>query len=151
MNYNVVDLVIFSIANFLNLVLAVMFIARARGLKPLERRAGIATLVLILPVGAAMIINLVNGREWWYVVFPALLLAFFLVELALDYILELDFRNTRLLWPYLLLYYLSMMAMIGYSFGIGEIFGFITLATYFISLGATWYSYSRVGHGHSEA
>jgi hypothetical protein len=39
------------------------------------------------------------------------------------------------------------MGMIGYTFVFGKLFGFITLATYFINLASTAYSYARVGHG----
>jgi hypothetical protein len=37
--------------------------------------------------------------------------------------------------------------MIGYSFLIGNAYGFVTLGTYFLGLFATWYSYAKVGHG----
>jgi hypothetical protein len=37
--------------------------------------------------------------------------------------------------------------MIGYSFLTRELYGVITLVTYFLQLGATWYAYRRVGHG----
>ena len=52
-----------------------------------------------------------------------------------------------MLGPYLALYYLGLLGMIGYAFGAGKLYGFITLATYFLNLAATGYSYSRVGHG----
>jgi hypothetical protein len=37
--------------------------------------------------------------------------------------------------------------MIGYTFAIGRLFGFIILVTYFINLAATAFSYVRVGQG----
>jgi hypothetical protein len=49
--------------------------------------------------------------------------------------------------PYLLLFYLALMAMIGYSFLLGKTYGYITLATYFLHMAATAYSYGRVKHG----
>jgi hypothetical protein len=52
-----------------------------------------------------------------------------------------------LLWPYLILFYAALGAMIGYAFLTKKIFGYLTLVTYFISLLSTWYSYSRVGNG----
>ena len=52
-----------------------------------------------------------------------------------------------MLWPYLLLFYAGQFAMIGYAFLVGRPAGAITLATYFASLGATWWSYRHVGHG----
>jgi len=76
-----------------------------------------------------------------------LLILFLVIELLFDYILKLEFRKTALLWPYLTIFYVAEMAMIGYSFLIKKSYGFITLGTYLLSLLATWYSYAKVGHG----
>jgi hypothetical protein len=46
-------------------------------------------------------------------------------------------------WPYISMYYLGLMAMIGYAFLVGRIWGFVTLATYFVNLWATWYAHTR--------
>lgn len=147
MNYEVVDIGLFVIANFINLAVALLLIARARGMVKIERDLGYAVVAMIVPVTLAIGFNIAAGRELWTIIMPSLLLLFLFVELLFDYILKLEFRYTRLLGPYLLTYYLGLMAMIGYSFGIGELFGFVTLATYFINLAATGYSYSRVKHG----
>jgi hypothetical protein len=39
------------------------------------------------------------------------------------------------------------MAMIGYAFLLGRSYGYVTLANYFLHMGATAYSYGRVKHG----
>jgi hypothetical protein len=145
--FRLIDTAIFIIANMVNLLMVGIFLSRPRGLKKVERTLGLIIVSLALPVAIAVILNLRAGREWWTVVLPSILILFLAVELFLDTILRLDFRKTRLLWPYLLLYYLALMAMIGYSFLIGAAFGFVTLGTYFLNLISTWYSYSKVGHG----
>jgi len=147
MSNEIVDIGLFGIANFINLAAALLLIARVRGAVRIERDLGLAIVVMIVPVFLGIAHNIAAGRELWTILLPSLLLLFLLVELLLDYILKLEFRYTRLLGPYLLTYYLGLMAMIGYSFGIGDVFGFVTLATYFINLAATGYSYSRVKHG----
>jgi hypothetical protein len=86
-------------------------------------------------------------REWWAITLPLLLIVFLVAEVALDYIARYDFRSTRLLGPYLFLYYVSIMGMIGYSFLAEKRYGFVTLATYFLSQIAALYSYLKVGHG----
>jgi hypothetical protein len=91
-------------------------------------------------------LNIAGKREWWTYVLPSILIIFLIVELLLDYILKIEFRKTRLLGPYLLLYYVSLMGMIGYSFGVDRVSGFVTLVTYFIQLAATAYSYVKVGY-----
>ena len=147
MSYSIVDIGLFVIANFINLAAALLLIARARGAEKLERDLGYSIVAMIIPVSFAIALNIANGRELWTIVLPSFLLLFLLIEWLFDYILKLEFRYTRLLVPYLVTYYLGLMAMIGYSFGIDKLFGFITLGTYFINLAATGFSYSRVKHG----
>ena len=142
-----VDLAMVIVANAVNLLLIGLFLARAAGARGAERAFGLGTVVLVVPVVVAVILNAAGGRGWWYVVLPMVLVVFLCVEVVLDYILGLDFRHTRLLWPYLLLFYLAVNAMIGYAFLVGRAYGFVTLATYFLCLLATWYSYTQVGHG----
>jgi hypothetical protein len=148
MDFWVIDIGLFVIANVINLLLIGIFLSRPKGLQKVEHVLGLFVVAMILPVGTAIIVNILGKREWWTIVLPLILILFLKIELLFDYILKLNFRKTRLIWPYLFLYYLAMMAMIGYSFLIGKIYGFVTLGTYFLGLFATWYSYSKVGHGH---
>jgi hypothetical protein len=76
-------------------------------------------------------------------VLPLPLILHSIVELLLDYILKLDFRRTRLLGPYLVLFYLGQMGLIGYAFVVEPAYGFVTLATYFLCLGATRYAHAK--------
>jgi hypothetical protein len=147
MDFRIIDTAIFIIANLVNLLLVGIFLSRPKGLKRVEYALGLIVVAMILPVGITVILNFQGKREWWTIVLPLILLSFLLIELLFDYILKLDFRKTKLLGPYLLVYYLALMSMIGYSFLIGKPYGFITLSTYFLNLFATWYSYSKVGHG----
>ncbi|MFZ2054668.1 MAG: hypothetical protein WAU81_10775 [Candidatus Aminicenantales bacterium] len=146
-NFQLIDLAVFIIANLVNLLLIGIFLSRPRGLEKAEYMLGLIMVALILPVGFAVLLNALRKREWWAIVLPLLLVIFLVIELLFDYILKLDFRNTSLLWPYLTIFYVAEMAMVGYSFLIKRSYGFITLGTYLISLMATWYSYAKVGHG----
>lgn len=147
MDYHIIDFAVFIIANLVNLLLIGIFLSRPKGLKRIEYVLGLIVVDMILPVGIIVILNILGKREFWTIVLPLIFLSFLVIELLFDYILKLDFRKTKLLGPYLLVYYLALMAMIGYSFLIGKPYGFITLSTYFLNLFATWYSYSKVGHG----
>lgn len=69
-----------------------------------------------------------------------------ILELLLDFVWKLNFRETGWLAPYLILYYLSLLGMIGYAFGVDKRCGFITLVSYFINQVATFYAYFRVGY-----
>jgi hypothetical protein len=108
---------------------------------------GVIWVAFIVVLSIVVFVSVRGRREWWTIVLPSLLIAFLILEIILDYILQIDFRTTRLLGPYLLLYYLALFGMIGYSFQIGKKFGFVTLMTYFINQIVTFYSYFQVGHG----
>jgi len=145
--FQLVDLSIIIIANLNNLLLTVMFISRGCGRQQIGNRFGWATVALVLPLAAAAAFNAAGGRPGWTIALPALMVAYDAVEFLLDFILKFDFRHTRWLGPYLALFYLALMGMIGYAFAVDKLFGFITLATYFVCLAATAFSYARVKHG----
>ena len=147
LDFRIMDVAVFVIANLMNILLVGIFLSRPSGLEKLEHILGLIVVALILPVGAVILLNALAKREWWTVVLPLLLALYLAIELLFDYILKLDFRSTSLLWPYLLVFYVALMAMVGYSFLIKKSFGYVTLCTYFLSLLAAWYSYSKVGHG----
>ena len=146
----VVDLGVFGIANLINVLLVVIFLARAgTGTRDTraENIAGWVIVTMIFPLTVALIVNAIGKRGGWLWILPLITVAFLIVEFVLDYALKIDFRSTGLLVPYLLLYYLGQFAMVGYTFMVGKPYGFVTLITYFINLAATFYSYARVGHG----
>ncbi len=144
-----VDLIVFVIANLVNLIMIAIFLARvaAHGRGRVERILGLILIGLGVPVVAVIGLNAAGGRTWWLSVLPMPLVAFLLLDLVLDYILKADFRRSAVLGPYLALYYLALLGMTGYAFAVGKVYGMATLVTYFLNLGATWYSYSRTGHG----
>jgi hypothetical protein len=150
LSVDTVDMALFLMANLVNLLIIGIMLSRPLGLRRLERILGLGAVACALPAALAVVLNAAGGREWWAVVLPILFVAYLVLELMLDYVLKLDFRNTRLLWPYLLVYYVALNAMIGYTFLVEEAYGFVTLATYLLGLLATWYSYSRVRHGQGE-
>ena len=150
LSFQAIDTILFLIANLVNLLIIGIMLSRPFGLKRLERILGLGAVACAVPAGLAVVLNAAGGREWWTIVLPALFTGYLILELILDYVLRLDFRNTRLLWPYLLVYYGAVNAMIGYTFLVNEAFGFVTLTTYLLGLLATWYSYSRVRHGQAK-
>jgi hypothetical protein len=132
------DLSLFIIANIFNILTAVILFTRQMNLAFVEF-AGIVWAVMIAIVGLVTILNYLNRRVWWTVILPTFFLTFLILELTFDYILNLNFRETQLLWPYLIVFYISQMAMIGFSFGSLRRLGFVTLTTYFVTLLAAFY------------
>lgn len=132
-----------------NLLIAGMFIARV--VAPRRAHAlGFAGTAMAVPLGAAAILAGTGDGEGWDVVLPLVFVAFAIVEVLVDAVLDVEVRTTRWLWPYLALFYLAQWAVIGAAFRVGAAVGFCVLATYFVCLGATAWSYRRVGHGVRE-
>jgi hypothetical protein len=145
-SYRSIDLVAVAVANLFNLILIPIFILRSMRVETPQIVVAIWVLFILILV-AIVVLNARAKRDWWAIVMPALLAAFLIVEVVLDYMIDYDFRSTWLIGPYLLLFYVSIMGMIGYSFLTAKKLGFITLATYFLSQIFVFYSYFKVGHG----
>lgn len=133
-----------------NLLIAGMFWARVR-VPARFRLLGFAGTSMALPLGAAAAIAWAGGAAVWDVALPLVFVAFAVVEVLVDAVLDADVRRSRWLWPYLMLFYLAQWAVIGAAFRGSELGGFVVLATYFVCMAATVYSYRRVGHGVAES
>jgi hypothetical protein len=142
MDAQTVDLALVVVANLVNLLVAGMFLCRAFGRARCATVVGLASLALSLPIAGVVAFNIIEARERWTFILPALWILYSVVEFVLDYVLKLNFRETALLWPYLILYYLAQLGLVGYGYGVGDLYGFITLGTYFVCLGAMAFSYA---------
>ncbi len=142
----VVDLTAIAITNLFNLIMVVVFFLRTLQAGH-SQITGIIWVAFIVVLAIVVFQNIKAKRGRWFVILPALLGIFLLAEVVLDYILKYNFRSTSLIGPYLLLYYVSILGMIGYSFLVEKKYGFVTLVTYFLSQFAALYSYMKVGHG----
>jgi hypothetical protein len=145
-NHRYLDLLLVSLANLMNLLMVVVFLARVMNVGRMQF-IGFVWEVFVLLLGYGVVINIKAKRGGWAIALPLSLFIFLIVEILLDYIFEYDFRSTGWLGPYLLFYYVSTLAMIGYSFLVRKQYGFITLVTYFLSQIAAVVSYIKVGHG----
>ncbi len=134
-NYSAkIDLIVVSLANLVNIIMAGLFAARLSGLPEIQFTLGIAAMVIGFTLGYIAFLNNKSKRDKWmtYLLIPIFL--FFVVELILDYILALNFRSTAIAGPYILLYYVGLWGLIGYSFKVDKKWGFVTLATYFANM-----------------
>jgi uncharacterized membrane protein HdeD (DUF308 family) len=111
-----------------------LFAARIFGLPQIEYVLGIAAMIMGFALGYIAFLNKKSKRDKWeaYLLIPIFL--FFVVDLVLDYVLAFDFRSTAIVGPYILLYYVGLWGLIGYSFRFDKKWGFLTLATYFLNM-----------------
>lgn len=142
MIYYLLDMLVFFIINCANLIISAIFILRVK--KPrLEHGLGLLYNALGIPTLVIIILNIYFQREWWFWIFPSLFLTFIIFELIIDYIKKIEFRNprnNRILVPFLLLYYISIILMWGLTWALGVIYGAISGITYFLQLGCSIYA-----------
>ena len=133
-DYKRIDLIVVYIANFIGVIMAILFVARIFGLPQMEYVLGIVAMILGFSLGYIAFLNKKSKRDKWetYLLIPIFL--FFIVDLVLDYVLTFDFRSTAIVGPYILLYYVGLWGLIGYSFRFDKKWGFLTLATYFLNM-----------------
>ncbi len=125
-----VDWVALVCANGFHLLCLVMFWLRAQKRSAVGNRFDWAATALAAPLAGVAILNAIHQRGAWWVALLLPMVVFALVETILDGLLKLNFRASRGLAPYLLLFYLAQFGLIGYAF-----------------LAMTAYSFRRVGHG----
>ena len=133
-DYRKIDLIVAYLANFINLIMTILFTARIFGLPQVEYVLGIVVMVMGFALGYVAFLNKKNERDKWEVYLLIPIFLFFVVDLILDYLLSFDFRSTSIAGPYVLLYYIGLWGLIGYSFRFDKKWGFVTLATYFLNM-----------------
>ena len=138
----ILDLILFLIINCANILISLIFISRVKK-TALEKIFSILYIILSIPTFIIKIFNIVFMREWWFWVFPLLFLGFLVFEITVDYIKKIEFRkprNVKILVPYLILYYMSIILMWGLTWTLGILYGAITGITYFLQLGCAVYA-----------
>jgi len=114
--------------------MAILFTARIFGLPQVEYALGIVVMVMGFALGYVAFLNKKNKRDKWEIILIIPIFLFFIVDLFLDYLFPFDFRSTLIAIPYVLLYYVGLWGLIGYSFRFDKKLGFVTLATYFLNM-----------------
>ena len=132
--YRKMDLYIACIANAINIVMVFLFLARFFDNFLWQRLFGFIAMVMGFSLAYIAFMNRRDNREKWETILLIPIILFFSVELILDYILVLDFHNTIIIWPYILLYHIGLWGLIGYVFRFEKKCGFITLITYFLNM-----------------
>ena len=133
-DYKKIDLIVAYLANLINIIMTILFTARIFGLPQVEYVLGIVVMVMGFALGYVAFLNKKNERDKWEVYLLIPIFLFFVVDLFLDYVFPFDFRSTAIAGPYVLLYYIGLWGLIGYSFRFDKKWGFMTLATYFLNM-----------------
>ena len=109
----------------------------------LVRIIGAPIILLIIPFTYTLNEFRKHREETRIIVSNALIIIYLLLELLLDYVLLIPFReNLAMHVQYILVFYAAEFSIIGVSFRLNRKMGFVILATFFVLLGCLIFSYS---------
>ena len=136
------DLVFVFTAIAFNLLIAGIFVAQKKERPNLVRIFGILWLSLALPLAVVFIHYLVVGRPLWVMAYFGFIFLYILVEVLLDYILKIEFRQKWTIHaPYIILEYIALFGLIGISFSVDRTWGFLVSFSFWILLASLIYLY----------
>ena len=128
------DLIVVCLANFINVIMAILFTARIFGFSQAVYASGILVMIMGFVLGYVAFLNKRNKRDKWEVYLLIPIFVFFIADLFLDYLFPSDFRSTPIVGPYISLYHIGLWGLIGYGFRFDKKWGFVTLTTYFLNM-----------------
>ena len=135
--------IIFIISSIIfNILVSGLYIATKFGDMELVQVFGIIILFLIIPFTITLIGYIKEKEEKKIIISLVVILFYFFVEILLDYILVIPFRDILALHiPYIIVFYAADFSMLGVTFDKNKKMGFVVLATLFILLGCLIYRY----------
>ena len=135
--------IIFIISSIIfNILVSILYIATKFGNFELMRVIGIIILFLIIPFTITFIGYIKEKEGKKIIISLVVILFYFFLEILLDYILVIPFRDILALHiPYILVFYAADFSMLGVTFDKNKKMGFIVLITLFILLGCLIYRY----------
>ena len=135
--------IIFFISSIIfNLLVSILYIASKFGNMELVQAIGIIILFLIIPFTLTLIGYFKEKEEKKIIISLVVILFYFFLEILLDYILMIPFRDILALHiPYIIVFYAADFSMIGVTFNKNKKMGFVVLITFFILLGCLIYRF----------
>ena len=125
-----------------NILVSTIYVLSKLDQMTLVRAAGVAVIMLIVPFTYTLHRFLRDKEEKQIIISNALIILYLLVELFLDYVLLIPFREIYAIHiPYILVFYAAEFSIIGVSFKLNRRMGFVVLATFFLLILCLIYSY----------
>jgi len=135
--------IIFIISSIIfNILVSILYIAAKFGNMELVQVIGINIIFLIIPFTITLIGYIKEKEEKKIIISLVVILFYFFVEILLDYILVIPFRDILALHiPYIIVFYAADFSMIGVTFDKNKKMGLVVLVAFFILLGCLIYMY----------
>ena len=135
--------IIFIISSIIfNISVSILYIATKFGNMELLQVSGIIVIFLIIPFTITLLGYMKEKEEKKIIISLVIILFYLFLEILLDYILIIPFRDILALHiPYIIVFYAADFCMIGVAFNKNKKMGYVVIATFLILLGCLIYRY----------
>lgn len=121
------------VANLINVLVITVFIARLSNRPKIEYWLGIILISSFVPLTYLFFTAFGFKRPFLYFIQIGLMITYLVVELLLDYILKVDFRqNQGIVIPYIMLFFSGTGGMIGVASHAGKVWTIVTVISFLI-------------------
>jgi hypothetical protein len=136
------DKVFIASSLLFNTLISSVYVLSTLNQMSLVRVIGVPIITLIIPFTYTLNRFLKDNEEKRIIYSNGVIILYLLLELLLDYVLLIPFREILGMHiPYILVFYAAEFSIIGVSFKLNRRMGFLVLATFFVLLGCLVFSY----------
>jgi len=123
-----------------NISVSILYIATKLGNMVIVQVCGAIVLSLIIPFTITFLGYMKEKAEKRTIISHVFILFYLFLELLLDYILKIPFREILAIHvPYIIVFYAALFSMIGVSFDKNRKMGFVVTITFLILIGCLIY------------
>lgn len=136
------DIIFITSSIIFNILVSIVYIATKLDNMELLRVSGLIVILLIIPFTITLIGYIKEKEEKKIIISVVVILFYLFLEILLDYILIIPFREILALHiPYIVIFYAAAFSMIGVTFDKNKKLGFVVLATFGLLIGCLIYMY----------
>ena len=140
---NTRDIIFIASSLLFNALVSAVYVLSKLNQMTLVRLIGVPIITLIIPFSYTLNTFLKSKGEKMVIASNSLIIIYLLLELLLDYVLLIPFRENLVMHvSYILVFYAAEFSIIGVSFRLNRKIGFVVLASFFVLLGCLVFSYS---------
>lgn len=136
------DIIFITSSIIFNISVSLIYLSTKLGIMDLLRVSGLIVIFLLIPFSITLIGYIIVKVEKKIIISLAIVLFYLVLELLLDYILLIPFRDILALHiPYIIVFYGAEFCLIGVTFDINKKMGFVVLVTFGVLIGCLIYMY----------
>jgi hypothetical protein len=136
-----IDLVFICASIILNVSVSLVYVVTKLGDMALTQIFGGVAVSMIVPFAVTLIGFLRAKESKKTIVSNAIVLFYLVLELLLDYILQIPFREILVIHvPYIVVFYAALFSMMTVSFDKNKKMGYVVIATFWILIGCLIYN-----------